>query len=180
MKSIGDMSRTEFASYVASKLGECGITVVLSGGSCVSIYSDDKYVSIDLDFIEVGLCSRAVIKRCMCSLGFVEMNRYFKHSDTDLLVEFPAGPLGIGNEPITEYEEIKTSVGCLRLLSPTDCVKDRLAWFFHTGDTECLEQAYLVARHQNIDIREIELWSIGEGKKEEFAKLKGTLISTQR
>ena len=97
------MSRTEFASYVASKLKECGITVVLSRGSCVSIYSDDKYVSMGLDFIEVGLCSRAVITRCMCSLGFVEMNRYFKHADTDLLVEFTAGPLGIGNEPITEY-----------------------------------------------------------------------------
>lgn len=180
MKPISGMSRTEFASYVATKLRECGITVVLSGGSCVSIYSDDKYVSMDLDFIEVGLCSRAAIARCMCSLGFVEMNRYFKHTDTDLLVEFPAGPLGIGNEPITEYEEISTSVGCLRLLSPTDCVKDRLAWFFHTGDTECLEQAYLVARQQKVDVEEIEHWSIGEGKKEEFAELKGTLISTQK
>ena len=124
MKPISDMSRTEFASYVASKLRECGITVVLSGGPCVSIYSDDKYVSMDLDFIEVGLFSRVAITRCMCSLGFVEINRYFKHTDTDLLVEFPAGPFGIGNEPITEFEEISTSVGCLRLLSPTDCVKD--------------------------------------------------------
>ena len=69
---------------------------------------------MDLDFIEVGLYSRAVITMCMCSLGFVEMNRYFKHSDTDLLVEFPAAPLGIGNEPITEYEEITTSVGWIR------------------------------------------------------------------
>jgi len=180
VKPISDMSRTEFASYVASKLRECGITVVLSGGSCVSIYSDDKYVSMDLDFIEVGLFSRAAITRCMCSLGFVEMNRYFKHTDTDLLVEFPAGPLGIGNEPITEYEEITTSVGCLRLLSPTDCVKDRLAWFFHTGDTECLEQAYLVAGQQKVDVQEIERWSIGEGKKEDFTELKGTLISTQK
>ena len=75
MKPIYEMSRTEFASYVASKLRECGITVVLSGGSCVSIYSDDKYVSMDLDFIEVGLFSRTAVTRCMRSLGFVEMNR---------------------------------------------------------------------------------------------------------
>ncbi|HOP27492.1 MAG TPA: hypothetical protein PK991_09660 [Candidatus Sabulitectum sp.] len=100
------MSRTEFASFIASRLREKGITVVLSGGSCVSIYSDDKYVSMDLDFIEVGLSSRSAVKRCMYSLGFIEMNRYFQHSDTDLLVEFPAGPLGIGNEPISKYEEI--------------------------------------------------------------------------
>ncbi len=179
MKPISDMNRTEFASYVASKLRECGITVVLSGGSCVSIYSDDKYVSMDLDFIEVGLFSRAAIAKCMRSLGFVEINRYFRHTDTDVLVEFPAGPLGIGNEPITEYKEITTSVGCLRLLTPTDCVKDRLAWFFHTGDTECLEQAYLVAAQQRIDVQEIERWSIGEGKQESFAELKYALALTQ-
>lgn len=180
MKPISHMSRTEFASFVASKLKESGITVVLSGGSCVSIYSDDIYVSMDLDFIEVGVSSRAAIARCMCSLGFVEMNRYFKHADTDILVEFPAGPLGIGNEPITEYEQITTPVGCLRLLSPTDCVKDRLAWYFHAGDTECLEQAYLVARQQRIDVQELERWSIGEDKQKSFTELKGTLISTQK
>jgi len=65
------------------------------------------------------------------------------------------------------------------LLTPTDCVKDRLAWFFHTGDTECLEQAYLVARQQKVDVQEIERWSTCEGKKEDFAALKDTLISTQ-
>ena len=179
MKAISEMSRTEFASFIASRLREKGITVVLSGGSCVSIYSDDKYVSMDLDFIEVGVSSRAAVKRCMYSLGFVEMNRYFQHSDTDLLVEFPAGPLGIGNEPIIEYEEIITPVGCLRLLTPTDCVKDRLAWFFHTGDTECLEQAYLVAKHQRVEIQEIERWAVGEGKEKDYSELKNTLISTQ-
>jgi len=55
-----------------------------------------------------------------------------------------------------------------------------LAWFFHTGDTECLEQAYLVARQQEVDVEEIERWSIGEGKKNEFTELKGTLILTQK
>lgn len=135
---------------------------------------------MDLDFIEVGVSSRAAIARCMYSLGFIEMNRYFKHTDTDILVEFPAGPLGIGNEPITEYAEITTPVGYLRMLTPTDCVKDRLAWFFHTGDTECLEQAYLVARQQRVDVQEIERWSIGEGKEKGFSELKSTLISTQK
>ncbi|MEA3267350.1 MAG: hypothetical protein U9P42_10480 [Candidatus Fermentibacteria bacterium] len=179
MKSISDMNRVELASFVASSLRECGITVVLSGGSCVSIYSEDKYVSMDLDFIETGLHSRTAISRCMRKLGFTEKYRYFVHPAAELLIEFPAGPLGIGNEPITDFKEVRTSEGILRLLTPTDCVKDRLAWFLHTGDTECLEQAYLVARQQKIDVQEIERWSSGEGKHQEFLELKDVLISTQ-
>ena len=35
--------------------------------------------------------------------------------------------------------------GSFRLLSPTDCVKDRLANFYHFEDGQCLEQAPMVA-----------------------------------
>ncbi len=125
MKSISEMNRLELASFVSTKLQESGISVVLSGGSCVSIYSEDKYVSMDLDFIETGLSSRAEVTMCMESLGFVVDHRYFRHPEAELLVEFPAGPLGIGNQPITQFNEISTTVGVLRLLTPTDCVKDR-------------------------------------------------------
>lgn len=179
MKPVSDMNRIELASYISSQLRECGISVVLSGGSCVSIYSGDKYVSLDLDFIETGISSRAAVTRCMRGLGFSERHRYFEHPGVDILVEFPAGPLGIGNEPITEFREIRTSVGILRLLTPTDCVKDRLAWFYHTGDTECQEQAFLVAREQEIDVPELERWSANEGKAQEFNKLRDAFISTQ-
>ncbi len=177
MKSISEMNRLELASFVSTKLQESGISVVLSGGSCVSIYSEDKYVSMDLDFIETGLSSRTEVTMCMESLGFVVDHRYFRHPEAELLVEFPAGPLGIGNQPITQFNEISTTVGVLRLLTPADCVKDRLAWFYHTGDTECLEQAYMVVRKHVIDLDEIARWSAGESKAEEFEKLKESLIS---
>lgn len=67
----------------------------------------------------------------------------------------------------------------LRLLTPTDCVKDRLAWYYHTGDTECLEQAYLVARQHAINLNEIDRWSSGEDNSEEFKGLIDSLIATQ-
>lgn len=177
MKSISEMNRLELASFVSTKLQESGVSVVLSGGSCVSIYSEDKYVSMDLDFIETGLSSRAKVTMCMESLGFAVDHRYFRHPEAELLVEFPAGPLGIGNEPITQFNEIPTTVGVLRLLTPTDCVKDRLAWFYHAGDTECLEQAYLVAQKHVINLDEIARWSAGENMTEEFEKIKESLIS---
>lgn len=58
MKSIGEMSIGELAALISSHLKRNGIDVVLSGGSCVSIYVANKYVSLDLDFIEFGSVNR--------------------------------------------------------------------------------------------------------------------------
>lgn len=166
------MSRLELAAFVASEFRRRKIDVVLSGGSCVSIYSADKYVSMDLDFVNAGFARRAVIRETMAFLGFREENRYFRHPDTDLLVEFPPGPLGVGEEPVKQIDEITTETGVVRIVSPTDCVKDRLTWYYHDNDTECLDQALLVAASTDIDIGEVERWSAVEGKSEAFNAIK--------
>jgi hypothetical protein len=168
MKCLGDMTRLELAAFIGGEFRSRKINIVLSGGSCVSIYSEEKYVSMDLDFVNAGFAKPAAIKAAMEALGFHEKNRYFRHPDSDLLVEFPPGPLGIGDEPVRQINEIETSTGILRIISPTDCVKDRLAWFYHDNDTECLEQAVLVADANDIDITEIERWSNVEGKGDKF------------
>ncbi len=166
------MTRLELAGLVSSAFQKAGIDVVLSGGSCVSIYSREKYVSMDLDFVNAAFTKRDRISRVMASLGFHEKNRYFRHPDTDLLIEFPPGPLGVGEEPVKRIDEIQTGAGVLRAISPTDCVKDRLTWYYHDKDTECLRQAVLVAHCTPIDLKEIERWSKVEGMSNEFARIK--------
>lgn len=141
MKSISQMNVAEVAAYVCSHLESRGIRVVLSGGACVAIYASDRYVSMDLDFIDRLHTTRRRLKAVLAEIGFVEKQRYFVHSDTDFFVEFPSGPLAIGNEPVAEIEEMQLETGRLRLLSPTDCVKDRLAAFYHWNDRQCLQQA---------------------------------------
>jgi hypothetical protein len=100
MKPVSKMTRLEFAAYVSTEFKNLHINVVLSGGSCVSIYSEDRYVSMDLDFVNAGFTKRSDIKKIMESLGFFEENRYFRHPESDLLVEFPPGPLAVGEEPV--------------------------------------------------------------------------------
>ena len=180
MKPVADMSRLELAAFVAVELRNRKIQVVLSGGSCVSIYSREKYVSMDLDFVNELFTKRALIRAAMESLGFHEENRYFRHPDMKFLVEFPPGPLGVGEEPVKQIDEIKTDTGVLRIISPTDCVKDRLSWFFHTNDTQCLEQAILVAQSNTVDMKEIERWSRVEGNSALFAQIKNRLTTTPR
>jgi len=176
VKPIADMTRLELAGHVCSTLKENNIDAVLTGGSCASIYSQEKYVSYDLDFIDMDVFSdRGKIETVMESLGFCKHSRYFKHPDTELFVEFPAGPLAIGEEPVKKVDEIETEMGILRILSPTDCVKDRLSWYYHDGDLQSLDQAILVAHKNEIDLNEIQRWSKVEGKLREFKNIENKL-----
>ena len=74
-----------------------------------------------------------------------------------------------------QIDELQTGTGILRIISPTDCVKDRLTWYYHEGDTECLRQAVLVANSNTIDLKEIKRWSQVEGKDDEFDRIKTQL-----
>jgi hypothetical protein len=54
-------------------------------------------------------------------------------------------------------------------------VKDRLVWYYHDGDRQCLPQAILVAQDHQIDMDEIREWSDGERKLEEFEEIEAEL-----
>ena len=168
MKKIRNMSQMELAAYVQDALQADGIQVVLSGGSVVSFYSGNRYVSKDLDLINASFSRRSKIKAIMERLGFTEKGRYFIHPETAFFIEFPDGPLSVGEEPVKEVSEFELSTGLLRILSPTDCVKDRLCAFYFWNDLQGLTQAILVIKSQQVDLKEIKRWSKVEGKEKEF------------
>lgn len=161
----------ELAALVCSTLERHGVRVVLSGGSVVSIYCDNAYRSYDLDFIQLGLARR--VDGAMQELGFQRDGRHWSHPRSQFLVEFPPGPVQVGDATVTEFAERSTRLGVLRLLAPTECVMDRLAGFYHWNDRQCLEQALEVVRRQPIDLVRIEAWSRRESalkKFDEFAE----------
>jgi hypothetical protein len=177
VKSIRDMSIGELAAFISSHLKRNGINVVLSGGGCVSVYTENKYASLDLDFIEYGSVGRMKLRKTLEKIGFFyEKNRYYKSSETDIFLEFPPGPLSVGQEPIKEVLTLNFSTGELSIISPTDCVKDRLAAYYHWNDLQSLEQAVLVAKDNKIDTDELERWSKAEGKLTAFQKIKKRLM----
>ena len=178
MKSIKEMTQGELGAYVQSHLRQKGIKVVLSGGAAVGIYSNNKYVSKDLDFVNVFATNRRIIHTAMAEIGFKEEGRYFKHPDTEFFVEFPPGPPTVGYEPVKEVTERRFSTGSLDIISPTDCVKDRLAAYYHWGDRQCLAQAQLVAKEHPVDLNEIKRWSTSEEKLDEFERIKDLFIDS--
>lgn len=168
MKQIKNMSQAELAAYIQDSLYQEDIKVVLSGGSAVSFYSSNKYVSKDLDLINTNFSKRSKIKAVMGKIGFSEEGRYFVNPQTDFFVEFPGGPLSVGEEPVKDIDEFKLTTGTLRIVSATDCVKDRLCAFYFWRDQQGLAQAVLVAKSQNVDLKEVKRWSIKEDKESEY------------
>ena len=174
MKSIKDMSMEELGAYVCSALEKEGVDTVLSGGCCVEIYSHGRYTSDDIDLIDRFNGGHRKIKAVMAKLGFREhkMKRYFVHDETSLFIEFPKGPLGVGDAPIKEIASRKSETGVLKLLTPTDCIKDRLAGYYFWDDEQNLEQAIWVASENIVDMVAIEKWSKAEGEIEKFQLFK--------
>lgn len=164
------MNLGELAAFIDTHLRDKGINVVLSGGASVSIYSDHQYVSKDLDFIGRFSIDHKKVESAMLEIGFKRRGRYYHHPETSFFAEFISGPPTVGQDPISEIREVELETGIVRVISPTDSVKDRLAAFYHWGDKQSLEQALLISRSNEIDIDNVELWSIREGKKTEFGE----------
>lgn len=177
MKSIQEMSMEELAAYVCDALEKEGIETVLSGGCCVELYSKGRYTSDDIDLIDRYNGGHRKIKEIMQKLGFAEykMKRYFVHEDTELFIEFPRGPLGVGDAPVKEVSSRKTETGTLKLLTPTDCIKDRLSAYYHWDDAQSLEQAVWVAQENAFDIDAVASWSDNEGMMEKFSHFASVL-----
>ncbi len=157
----------DLAVIVSEHLRSKGLQATLVGGAAVTIYSNNEYQSRDLDFISPNDHQDLVI--AMKELGFEREGKNFFHPKCPFSVEFPSGPLAIGNEiPVKAEGEIVTKNGKIKILSPTQSVMDRLAWFYHYNDRQCLDQALAVAKNHQVSLDKIKKLSEGEGSLEKF------------
>jgi len=170
---FSSISARDLAGLIGSHLASEGIDVTLVGGTCVSIYSDNLYQSDDLDFVDRSYAPSKHLKAAMAQLGFKPIGRYYDHGNCSFLVEFPPGPLPVGDQPIRQWVTLTTPLGTFSLITAEDCIKDRLAAFFHWGDRQALQQALWVAKDPQgeYDLAAIKAWSEDEGestKRDEF------------
>lgn len=156
----------DLACFICKVLKEYGIEAVLVGGACVSIYSQNRYQSYDLDFATYEDLKK--IEKILIKYHFKRRGRYFTHESSPYFIDFVNPPIAIGKELIRSFDTLETSLGFLQLLTPTDCVKDRLSAFFYWNDEQAMEQALLVAKNHNINIRNINRWAKNEGFSEKM------------
>jgi hypothetical protein len=175
-------NEAELWRYVAWHLEGAGIRSVLVGGAVVSIYTEGLYRSGDLDMV-LDRYDRAGIPGILEQIGFKpDKSRYFKHPECEhLFLEFPSGPVEIGEEYPVFPDEILVEGRTLRLLSPTDCVKDRLASYIHWNSRAGFNQAVLVCRRQRmrVDLEKVAEWCHREGGSAAFEELTRYLSETE-
>ena len=172
------LALTDLAALICDACRKKGIDAVLSGGACVSIYTKNRYESFGLDFVLPSHISQKRIGPVLEPLGFRKDGRHYRHPGRPYIVEFLPPPLSVGEEPVLEIHEIRRGRRTLRLLSPTDCVKDRLAAFYLWNDNPALVQAVMVCKHTPVDLREVRRWSVKEGMKAKFESFKRALFNT--
>ncbi len=166
-------SLTELAAIVSAALESQDIIATLSGGAAVSIYSDSRYISKDLDFVTVALVNQ--LKAALKPLGFNHTGQprlsVFDHPNTRWYLEFPPAPLSFGGTYVdpSQCELIDTGVGKLRIITPTHSVMDRLIAAAAWNEPQSLELAVLVAEHQtqNIDWNQLDEFVVREGIRDD-------------
>lgn len=168
MSGIGGGAGLEVvAAAVSTALEGAGIVATLSGGSAVSIYTENAYVSRDLDFVTAAGVDE--LKPVLSELGFEHTGRprlsQFEHPDVAWYLEFPPAPIAFGRLIVDpgDCARLRLPLGVLRIISPTQSVMDRLAAAFVWQDPQSREQAELVAAHQEVDWGALGKWFQGEG-----------------
>jgi hypothetical protein len=179
MTELYKLSIEELAALICEALKKEGLKVTLSGGACAEIYSRKKYVTGDLDFVVnyIWPGNDKKIKKVMAEFGFEKNGRIYLNENELVAysVEFPPGPLSIGEEYQITPVELKFKTGNLSLLSPTDSAKDRLTGYFYGNDAQCLEQALLICQMNKVKIGNIRAWAKKEGRPEKYKEFEDRL-----
>jgi hypothetical protein len=160
------ISLKDFAGFISEELRKKGIDTILVGGACVTIYTQNRYQSYDLDYITYEDIRK--VKKVLIELGFRAKNKYFQKEGCPWFVEFVSPPAAVGGETVKEFNNLATALGTIKLLHPLDSVKDRLSSFYHWNDPQGLEQAVNICLDHRCDLKELEEWSSREGKSKEF------------
>lgn len=161
----------EVAAIVSDALERAGIMATLSGGSAVTIYSNNEYLSRDLDFVTSAMITD--LKPVLGRLGFehtgVPRLSQFTHPKVQWYVEFPPSPLTFGNLYVNPEDcaVIELPVGKLRIITPTQSVMDRLAAAYAWKDAQSRDQAIMVAANQDIDWETLRDWFAIEGESDD-------------
>ena len=156
---------------VCTTLSRCAITAVLTGGSAATFYAPQAHQSRDLDFIiqSGGADEGKHGVDALTELGYRLKDQMYVHARNQLILEFPRGPLSIGDDIVKSWNTIHRGDRVLHVLSAIDCVRDRLLWFYQQPtDRSSLRAAVGVASRQKIELEFIKEWSQREGFADKF------------
>lgn len=153
-----DTARIDLLSHVASIITGAFLFLgqyrpIVVGGMAVETYTAGGYTTMDIDMVHAD---NDVVKRIMRALGFThDMDRYYRHPDCEVMVEFPSDDLDGSADRINEIEVENGS--SIFVIGIEDIILDRTAacqnWYKGDLDSGDAIQAItlLVAQQRDID-----------------------------
>lgn len=169
---FNSLNMVDLAGLVANHLHAHNIDVVLVGGLAVEIYSDNLYLTKDIDMVNINHTPAKKLQKAMAEIGFHKKGRVYINDTTEISIEFPSSPLSVGDELITKTTTVTSGRGAIPILTVSDVVKDRLAAFIHWGDNQSLVQATAVMLKHGLSPNEFKAYTQREGTLQHFNLLK--------
>ena len=168
MKLTPKSTLADVAIAVGDALRRAGIRGVLTGGACAHLYTAGAYASVDVDFVLADDATTQSIGAALASIGFQRNRDHWVNLAIPFYVEFPRGPLGIGED--FKIRPVWRSKGRAKTLalSATDACRDRLAAYFHWNDRQSLEVALEIAIRNRVNLGKVKRWSEAEGNADRF------------
>lgn len=167
------------AFEVSTALTSAGIPAVLTGGAAAMYWSEGSHQSYDLDFVVTMWLQDGTEGRVMEAIGFERFRRYWRRDGTEFFVEFPPGPLMVGQDDVRAWATECRGDQTLQILTPTDSVRDRLCAFYFWRDLGALAAAIEIAVRCPVDLPAIAVWSEREAEMERFGEFERRLRARQ-
>jgi hypothetical protein len=165
---------SDVAFHVCTALERAGITAVLTGGSAATFYAPDAYQSRDIDFVMALWAPNG--ERALLEAGFTRDIDCYVHPDTVYPIEFPAGPLMVGDDLIRAWTTVQRGGEVLHVLTATDSCRDRLAALLFWNDFSGLDQAIAVCRaRDDVDLDVVRRWCLRAGHRKKWDLLRSRL-----
>lgn len=146
------------------------------GGLAVEIYSENLYLTKDIDLVNTNYTKPKALHSAMAELGVVKQGRIYCNPSTAITVEFPPAPLSVGDSPVSEVETLPCGDGEVTILSAVDIVKDRIAAYIHWRDTQSLVQALAVMLKHVIEPAAVREFCLHEGTQQQYHELESLYL----
>lgn len=138
----------------------------------VEIYTENLYLTKDIDMVNTNYKSGRQLNSAMAQLSFSKKGRIYVNPTTDITVEFPAGPLSVGDETITSIAAASVASGQIPILHVSDVIKDRLAAYVHWKDRQSLVQALAILLKNPVKLASLKAFCDREGALTLYPTLK--------
>ncbi|MFH1830349.1 MAG: hypothetical protein ABH871_06195 [Pseudomonadota bacterium] len=173
------LSLRQTVAQIREHLEKAGFDPVLTGKACAGVYMGAQQKPKAIEFV-VKEYNVNELDDAMKKIGFklTSMNTYEnKRSPFDIV--FLPPPLTVGDDLVDDVVMVRARPGKVKLLNPTDCVRQRLSVYYRWGDADALAEAVQVAKRNDIDMELVKRWSEWEWASDRYEEFVKALKSDQ-